>query len=163
MRLDYSYASLFHKLMCTKYSQLSAFENDSPALFLDDPGSYGPAKLPIHHKKRYFGTFSIRNQYYQRDLKFDMIFCIIITHYHLIINKNMCSSFYLSFFCLGWGVVSASLSSHFHGFVRPSGPSLAQTLAVAFPTYPHRGGSCWKKGHQTQVGEKVGKIFGMRI
>ena len=52
VRLDYSYASLFHTLMCTKYSQLSAFEKDSHALLLDDPGSYGPAKLPIHHQKK---------------------------------------------------------------------------------------------------------------
>ena len=66
--------------------------------------------------------------------------------------------FFLLFivFLFGVGVVSVSLSSHFPGFVRPSGPSLAQTLALAFPTYPHRGGSCWKKGHQTQVGGKWG-------
>ena len=109
-------------------------------------------------KKRYFGTFSIRNQYDQRDLNFDMIFCIIITHYHSLSSTKtyVFPSIYRVFLFWGGGVVSVSLSSHFPGFVRPSGPSEAQTLAVGFPTYPHRGGSCWKKGHQTQVGGKWG-------
>lgn len=143
--LDYFYASIFHKQMCTQYS-----------LVIGWSWMIRPSCQFITKKSTSDILDSIRNQCNHWAFNFEMHFSIIIIHYSLSLKQHIVFPSIYPFF-LGGGVVSVSLSPT--SMFLLSWPSLAQTLAVGFPTYPHRG--WWWSWHQTQAGEW--RIFGIPI